>query len=87
MPCKPKEHDWKPGGGMGRYRCSVCFALGYRGIVNQAQISGGESYVRAERSQKRLHAIIEYRCKTKDCKAPAVNRKPQKCVAHTRKKK
>jgi hypothetical protein len=86
MLCDP--HDWQPGGGMGRYRCSVCFALGYRGIINQAQKTGGErSYEPGSRGSKRMSSIIEYRCKSKDCKLPAVNRKPQKCATHTKRKK
>lgn len=76
---------------MGRYRCAVCYALGYRGIANQLDDGRSMSAKIAGKfmkpSSRGITAIIPYRCKTTDCKMPAVNRKPQKCAPCMRKRK
>lgn len=69
----PKCHDWHPiPSWSGRYRCSVCKAVGYRGIVTESPVEDGvgQAAWQAKTAQRRA-TIFPYICKSKGCKAPA----------------
>lgn len=69
---KPHSHNWVPcHGWTGRYRCTECFALGYRGIINAGVLGSA-----------RDSAIIPYRCTRQGCGHPATRRNPQRCSGH-----
>ena len=77
---EPHEHDWQPcRGWMGRYRCSICLALGYRKLVLP---HAGTNWRHTGKKQK-VAQIVIYICKHKDCKRPAItHRHEQKCTMH-----
>ena len=54
-PCLPENHDWAPiHGWSARYKCSICYSVGYRGVV--VELEG------------KRHLILEYRCT--ECHGP-----------------
>lgn len=66
------DHDWQPvSRWSGRYRCAVCAAFGYRGIVTP--VSGAS-------------AIRPYRCYVKGCSNPGIGKvgkaRRWRCAAH-----
>ena len=80
-----KCHDWQPvPKWSGRYRCSVCGALGYRGIVTSTPLEEGEEQAAWQaKTHQRRATIFPYVCKAKGCKAHAVDfGKYQFCRAH-----
>jgi hypothetical protein len=78
--CEWHLHQWEPiQGWVGRYRCSACKVIAYKGLCIGRPVLGG----------KRLTQFIPYKCQAKKkdgehCSAPAVKMKPQRCVAHTK---
>lgn len=61
-------HEWKPiPSWYGRYRCALCGALGYRGIVS-AGIAEDEN------EQKKV-SILPYKCDRAKCTRPAVQKR------------
>ncbi len=81
----PKCHDWQPvPRWSGRYKCSVCGALGYRGMVTATPLEKGEEQAAWQaKTPQRQATIFAYVCKSKGCKAHAVGfGKYQFCLAH-----
>jgi hypothetical protein len=62
------EHSWRPiPRWSGRYRCTLCQAIGYRDIVVSRLLPG-----EVTRQKKRSSRIIPYICDYKDCKGSVV---------------
>lgn len=81
----PKCHDWQPiPSWSGRYRCSVCKAVGYRGMVTyDRDRTPTEQVAGPAKTTRRCVSIWPYICKYKGCKAPATGfKKYQFCWAH-----
>lgn len=82
------EHVWEPLPRFsGRYRCTHCGAIGYRGIVTADGdgAPGGHQTAWQSKTARRAFNIWAYICKSKGCKAPAVGwGKHQYCAAHKR---
>jgi hypothetical protein len=70
------KHDWQPiVRWNGRYRCSLCEAIGYRAITNEMPTAYG----------RRTSEIVPYRCSK--CSEPAVRYgKRQFCREHNKPK-
>lgn len=84
-PPVPKCHDWQPiPKWSGRYKCSVCGAMGYRGMVtfNPEESADAQGAWQAN-TPRRCATIFPYICKSKGCKAAATGfGKYQFCRAH-----
>jgi hypothetical protein len=81
-----KCHDWQPiPRWSGRYKCSVCMAVGYRGMVTfDHDVPMAEQVAGQAKTVRRCSTIWPYICKSKGCKAPAVGfGKYQFCRGHT----
>lgn len=81
-----KCHDWQPiPRWSGRYKCSVCGAVGYRGIVTFDPDKPMEEQIAGQaKTPHRCRSIWAYICRSKGCKAPAVGfGKYQFCRGHT----
>ena len=79
------DHKWSPvQGWQGRYRCSDCGILGYRGMATYDRESKpNEQAAWQAATPKRCATIFPYICKAKECKSPALGYgRYQFCRAH-----
>lgn len=69
----PKCHDWQPiPKWSGRYKCSVCGVVGYRGIVTYDHDKAPSEQIAGQaKTPRRCATIWPYICKAKGCKAQA----------------
>lgn len=82
----PKCHDWQPiPRWSGRYKCSICGVIGYRGMVTYDHDKAPTEQIAGQaKTPKRCVTIWPYLCKSKGCKAGAVGfGKYQFCRAHS----
>lgn len=79
-------HVWEPVPNFsGRYRCSLCNCMGYRGIVtvDGDGAPGGHQTAWQSKTPRRAFTIWPYICKAEGCKAPAQGYgKYQYCKGH-----
>lgn len=82
------KHIWEPIPKFsGRYRCTHCGCMGYRGIVTADGDGTPGSHQTAWQSKtaQRAFSIFPYICKSQGCKAPAKGYgRYQFCAAHQR---
>jgi hypothetical protein len=75
MADEPHRHGWKPiPSWYGRYRCSECFVIGYRGSTQPKEVYG---------DKYQAETIFPYICKKCD-KGAVITRPVQLCAEHKR---